>query len=170
MELLKGEDKVKVQYPYSCGEGAAPDNNGKEPLGCGKAKAVPNSNEYIVLHGKSDKKSVIMMDVYVDKPKCTGCQHCKDVCPVGVFEMKDINAPDVNSDSAPEDKKWKGVEDQTIFAKFSNANDGHTHYKEKSVAVNGSACILCQACLIECEGECITIIDDNSTKYQSIYK
>ena len=28
------------------------------------------------------------MDVFVNKVKCTGCQHCKDVCPVAVFEMK----------------------------------------------------------------------------------
>ncbi|MDE1869881.1 MAG: 4Fe-4S dicluster domain-containing protein [Candidatus Micrarchaeota archaeon] len=110
------------------------------------------------------------MDVFVDKPKCTGCDHCKDVCPVAVFEMVPIAGGDINRDTAPEDKQWKGVNDPVIHEKFANAQDGHTHYTQKSVAVNGSACILCQACLIECEGECITIIDDNGVKYQSIYK
>ena len=110
------------------------------------------------------------MDVYVDKPKCTGCQHCKDVCPVGVFEMEPLDSPKINADTAPEDKKWKGVNDKAIFDKFNAVSDGHMHYKDKSVAINGSACILCQACLIECEGECITTTDDNTIKYQSIYK
>ncbi|MDE1845795.1 MAG: 4Fe-4S dicluster domain-containing protein [Candidatus Micrarchaeota archaeon] len=109
------------------------------------------------------------MQVYVDKPKCTGCDHCKDVCPVAVFEMIPITG-DVNRDTAPEEMHWKGVNDPVVHEKFANAQDGHTHYTQKSVAVNGSACILCQACLIECEGECITIIDDNAVKYQSIYK
>ena len=109
------------------------------------------------------------MDVYVDKPKCTGCDHCKDVCPVAVFEMVPL-AQDVNRDNAPEEMKWKGTHDPEVHAKFSTLQDGHTHFTQKSVAVNGSACILCQACLIECEGECIHIIDDNGVKYQSIYK
>ncbi len=110
------------------------------------------------------------MDVYVEKAKCTGCEHCKDVCPVAVFEMKDINGPDVNTDSAPADFQWKGVEDPATFAKWKDVQDGHNHYKEKSVAINGSGCILCQACLIECEGECIVITDDSSTVYHSVYK
>ncbi len=110
------------------------------------------------------------MDVYVDKPKCTGCEHCKDVCPVAVFEIVDTNSPKVNGDSAPEEKKWKGQHDPVVVAKFGQVSDGHTHFKDISVAVNGSACILCQACLIECEGECITITDDNKTVYQSVYK
>jgi NAD-dependent dihydropyrimidine dehydrogenase PreA subunit len=107
------------------------------------------------------------MDVYVDKPKCTGCDHCKDVCPVAVFEMIDTNSPDVNKDNAPADKQWKGTEDPAIYAKYK---DLPNRFAKKSVAVAGSACILCQACLIECEGECITITDDNNTVYQSIYK
>ncbi len=49
------------------------------------------------------------MDVYVDKPKCTGCSHCFDVCPVAVFEMKDRASPDVNNDHAPDEAKWKGA-------------------------------------------------------------
>jgi NAD-dependent dihydropyrimidine dehydrogenase PreA subunit len=110
------------------------------------------------------------MDVFVDKPKCTGCDHCKDVCPVAVFEMYEVNAPEVNNDTAPADKKWQGKNDPAIFAKYKDVKDGHTHFAKKSVAINGSSCILCQACLIECEGECITITDDNATKYQSIYK
>jgi NAD-dependent dihydropyrimidine dehydrogenase PreA subunit len=110
------------------------------------------------------------MDVYVEKPKCTGCEHCKDVCPVAVFEMHDINGGDVNKDSAPEDVQWKGVEDPQTYEKWKDIQDGHTHYKEKSVAVAGPACILCQACLIECEGECIVIKDDNGIVYRSVYK
>ncbi|BCS90617.1 MAG: hypothetical protein ARM1_0074 [Candidatus Micrarchaeota archaeon] len=110
------------------------------------------------------------MKVWVDKPKCTGCAHCHDVCPVAVFVMKDINAPDVNSDAAPEQAQWKGAHDQEVYNKWANVQDGHTHFKEKSVAVNGESCILCQACLIECEGECIHIIDDAGTEYKSIYK
>jgi NAD-dependent dihydropyrimidine dehydrogenase PreA subunit len=119
------------------------------------------------------------MDVWVDKPKCTGCQHCKDVCPVAVFEersRKDLAAS--NADHAPEEMKWKGVSDPDVLAKWKNMKDGHNHFADEndgtsggvSVAINGPSCILCQACLIECEGECIHIIDDNGTKYQSIYK
>ncbi|MEM0107014.1 MAG: 4Fe-4S binding protein [Candidatus Micrarchaeaceae archaeon] len=119
------------------------------------------------------------MDVYVDKTKCTGCQHCFDVCPVGVYEMRGRDdASNPNADSAPEEAKWKGAVDPAIKAKWENVKDGHNHFAEKndgksgglSVAINGSACILCQACLIECEGECIHITDDNGTKYTSIYK
>jgi NAD-dependent dihydropyrimidine dehydrogenase PreA subunit len=109
------------------------------------------------------------MDVYVEKPKCTGCDHCKDVCPVGVFDMVPIEG-DVNKDNAPEKDQWKGQHDPKIFAKWKDVQDGHTHFKNKSVAINGSACILCQACLIECEGECIVIKDDNGTVYRSVYK
>ncbi|MGC8652326.1 MAG: 4Fe-4S dicluster domain-containing protein [Candidatus Micrarchaeia archaeon] len=124
------------------------------------------------------------MDVYVDKTKCTGCQHCKDVCPVAVFEMRSRGTPDnpdagnANADTAPEEAKWKGKTDPAVVDKWSNVNDGHRHFANDndgksgglSVAVNGSACILCQACLIECEGECIHITDDTGTKYVSIYK
>jgi NAD-dependent dihydropyrimidine dehydrogenase PreA subunit len=120
------------------------------------------------------------MDVYVDKPKCTGCQHCKDVCPVGVFEMhsrKDLVK--ANADNAPAEMKWTGDNQHPeLHAKWKDVVDGHKHYADEndgtsgglSVGVAGSACILCQACLIECEGECITIIDDSNNKFQSIYK
>ena len=124
------------------------------------------------------------MDVYIDKPKCTGCHHCFDVCPVAVFEMRGRGTPDnpdadgANKDNAPENMKWKGTPDSSVKQKWENVKDGHNHFAEKSdgksggisVGVNGSACILCQACLIECEGECIHITDDTGTKYQSIYK
>jgi NAD-dependent dihydropyrimidine dehydrogenase PreA subunit len=111
------------------------------------------------------------MVVYVDKPKCTGCSHCFDVCPVAVFVMKDKSAPDVNSDVAPPEDQWKGQDNPEVYAKWNNdVQKCHDHFKQKSVAVNGPACILCQACLIECEGECITIIDTQGQKYQSIYK
>jgi NAD-dependent dihydropyrimidine dehydrogenase PreA subunit len=118
------------------------------------------------------------MQVYVEKHKCTGCAHCHDVCPVAVFEMKDRLASDVNSDVAPEADQWKGVTDQAVLDKWKDVKDGHNHFQEKfengsggiSVAVNGPSCILCQACLIECEGECIVITDDAGTVYHSIYK
>ncbi|MEM3791133.1 MAG: 4Fe-4S dicluster domain-containing protein [Candidatus Micrarchaeaceae archaeon] len=118
------------------------------------------------------------MDVWVEKPKCTGCQHCKDVCPVAVFELVDRNGPDVNKDHAPENVQWKGQSDPQVVAKWANVQDGHRHFAQTndgtsggiSVAVNGSACILCQACLIECEGECIVITDDAGNVYRSIYK
>lgn len=124
------------------------------------------------------------MDVFVDKPRCTGCQHCFDVCPVAVFVMKGRGEPGnpdsagANMDTAPEDKKWKGNTIDEVHKKWEGVKDGHNHFAKDndgssgglSVAVNGSACILCQACLIECEGECIHIIDDTGAKYLSIYK
>jgi formate hydrogenlyase subunit 6/NADH:ubiquinone oxidoreductase subunit I len=122
---------------------------------------------------------MIRMDVYVNKQHCTGCSHCFDVCPVAVFEMRDIdkdpkgdaNPPYINADTAPADKQWTGVNDPKYYDKWNNdVQKCHDHYKKKSVAVSGSACILCQACLIECEGECITITDDQGQVYQSIYK
>ena len=124
------------------------------------------------------------MDAYVEKEKCTGCQHCKDVCPVAVFEMKgrgtsdNPNAEGANADSAPQEQQWKGTTLPDILQKWSNVQDGHKHFAQDndgtsgglSVAVNGPACILCQACLIECEGECIVITDDSNNVYRSIYK
>ena len=124
------------------------------------------------------------MDVYVEKERCTGCQHCKDVCPVAVFEMKgrgtkeNPNADGANSDSAPAEHQWKNVTAPDDLAKWSNVSDGHKHFAQEndgtsgglSSAVNGPSCILCQACLIECEGECIIIHDDNGNEYKSIYK
>ena len=118
------------------------------------------------------------MKVFVDKPLCTGCQHCKDVCPVAVFELRDRkNIDEVNKDTAPENAQWKGTTDQAILDKWSKVEDGHHHFADTndgtsggiSVAVNGDACILCQACLIQCEGDCIHIIDDSGTEYKSIY-
>ena len=123
---------------------------------------------------------VVLMDVYVNKTKCTGCQHCKDVCPVAVFEMKSRDDIAVrHADTAPEGMKWTGANvEPAVHEKWANVSDGHKHFAEHndgtseglSVAVAGSACILCQACLIECEGECIHIIDDSGVKYDSIYK
>ncbi len=109
------------------------------------------------------------MDVYVEKAKCTGCDHCKDVCPVAVFEMIPVDG-NVNQDHAPEDAQWKGQHDPASYAKWKDVQDGHTHFTNKSVAINGPSCILCQACLIECEGECIVITDDNNQVYRSVYK
>ncbi|MGC8479357.1 MAG: 4Fe-4S dicluster domain-containing protein [Candidatus Micrarchaeia archaeon] len=118
------------------------------------------------------------MQVYVEKQKCTGCSHCHDVCPVGVFEMKNRDATDVNSDVAPPEAQWKGVTDQSIKNKWSGNNDGHNHFANSndgksggiSVAVNGSSCILCQACLVQCEGECIVINDESGNIYHSVYE
>jgi NAD-dependent dihydropyrimidine dehydrogenase PreA subunit len=118
------------------------------------------------------------MQVYVEKPKCTGCSHCHDVCPVSVFEMKNRKGNDVNTDVAPADVQWKGVSDQAVVAKWSGKEDGHRHFADEndgttggiSVAVNGASCILCQACLVQCEGECIVITDDAGNVYHSIYE
>lgn len=118
------------------------------------------------------------MDVYVEKQKCTGCAHCFDVCPVAVFAMKNRSDPEVNSDTAPEQDKWKGSHDQAVYDKWGKVQDGHKHFAENfeggsggiSVGINGPSCILCQACLVECEGECIVIKDDSENIYKSIYK
>ncbi len=118
------------------------------------------------------------MDVYVNKAKCTGCAHCHDVCPVAVFTMEDRSGPNANSDSAPDGMKWTGTSQPDVVAKWKDVQDGHKHFADKyeggsgglSVAVQGPACILCQACLIECEGECIHITDDQGNKYDSIFK
>ena len=119
------------------------------------------------------------MKVWVNKPRCTGCSHCKDVCPVAVFEMKGRKNPaEVNTDVAPDNEKWNGTTDADDLAKWKDVQDGHKHFADEydgssggiSVAVNGEACILCQACLVECEGECITIVDDNNQEYHSVYK
>lgn len=118
------------------------------------------------------------MQVYVEKPKCTGCSHCHDVCPVSVFEMKNRKGSDVNSDVAPDNVKWTGTSDPAIVAKWRDKNDGHRHFADEndgktggiSVAVNGPTCILCQACLVQCEGECIVITDDAGNVYHSIYE
>jgi Fe-S-cluster-containing hydrogenase component 2 len=124
------------------------------------------------------------VDVFVEKERCTGCQHCKDVCPVAVFEMKSRGTPDnpnaggANSDTAPPEHQWKGQTLPEIVQKWANVQDGHRHFAPEndgtsggiSVATAGSACILCQACLIECEGECIVITDDSNNVYRSIYK
>ena len=119
------------------------------------------------------------MKVYVEKPKCTGCQHCKDVCPVSVFELRDRTKPDeVNADVAPPEMQWKGQSDPSVVQKWGQVQDGHKHFADTndgtsggiSVAVNGSACILCQACLIQCEGECIVIDDEAGNTYHSIYQ
>ena len=82
-----------------------------------------------------------MVDVKVQTEKCTGCRHCFDVfdvCPVSVFVMH------------PRAEFPQLVDDFEVAAKFQ-------FREEKSVAENGSACILCNACLYECEGSCITI-------------
>ncbi len=118
------------------------------------------------------------MQVYVEKPKCTGCAHCFDVCPVAVFEMQDRDGEKVNADAAPDAAQWKGTADPAANVKWKEVQDGHKHFAPKfeggsggiSVAANGPSCILCQACLIECEGECIVITDDTSNVYHSIYK
>jgi NAD-dependent dihydropyrimidine dehydrogenase PreA subunit len=41
---------------------------------------------------------------------------------------------------------------------------------EKSISVNGPECIVCEACLYECEGECILITDDEGHVHRSVYK
>ncbi|MCI4348182.1 MAG: ferredoxin family protein, partial [Thermoplasmata archaeon] len=79
-----------------------------------------------------------MTTVDVQHAKCTGCTHCRDVCPVNVFEMQ------------ARDRFEGVVDDVTVAAKFQ-------FRAEKSRVINGPDCIECEACLFECEGECITI-------------
>jgi NAD-dependent dihydropyrimidine dehydrogenase PreA subunit len=55
------------------------------------------------------------------------------------------------------------ADDPEVAAKFK-------FREEKSVADNASSCILCNACLYECEGSCITITDDEGKTFQSTYK
>ena len=91
-----------------------------------------------------------MVSVDVQHAKCTGCTHCRDVCPVTVFEMQ----PREN---------FHVVDDTAVAAKFQ-------FRAEKSAVINGPDCIMCEACLFECEGECITIVDDEGKSHQSTYK
>ena len=92
-----------------------------------------------------------MVSVDVAHAKCTGCTHCRDVCPVMVFEMQ------------PRDAFGEIVDDASVAAKFQ-------FRAERSRVINGPDCIMCEACLFECEGECITIVDDEGKVHQSTYK
>jgi NAD-dependent dihydropyrimidine dehydrogenase PreA subunit len=94
-----------------------------------------------------------MVAVDIAVAKCTGCAHCRDVCPVNVFELR----PSANPEFA------RVVDDPEVAAKFKFRG-------EKSVAINGPECIVCEACLYECEGECITITDDEGNVRLSTYK
>jgi formate hydrogenlyase subunit 6/NADH:ubiquinone oxidoreductase subunit I len=92
-----------------------------------------------------------MVQVDIDIAKCTGCSHCRDVCPTNVFELRPREeVPDV-------------VDDTVVAAKFQFRG-------EKSLAVHGPECIVCEACLFECEGECILITDDEQHVHRSTYK
>jgi NAD-dependent dihydropyrimidine dehydrogenase PreA subunit len=94
-----------------------------------------------------------MVAVDIVTSKCTGCAHCRDVCPVNVFELRPRTNPE-----------FAGVmDDPEVAAKFQFRD-------EKSVVINGPECIVCEACLFECEGECITITDDEGTVHHSTYK
>jgi NAD-dependent dihydropyrimidine dehydrogenase PreA subunit len=92
-----------------------------------------------------------MVTVEVAHAKCTGCTHCRDVCPVNVFRMD------------PRDQYPDVVDDPSVAAKFQFRG-------EKSTVIAGADCIMCEACLFECEGECITIVDDEGSVHQSTYK
>jgi NAD-dependent dihydropyrimidine dehydrogenase PreA subunit len=92
-----------------------------------------------------------MVQVDIDIAKCTGCSHCKDVCPVNVFDLR------------PRDQVPDVVDDASVGAKFQFRG-------EKSLAINGPECIVCEACLFECEGECILITDDEQHVHYSVYK
>jgi len=79
-----------------------------------------------------------MVQVDIDIARCTVCSHCKDVCPVNVFDLRPrAEVPDV-------------VDNPEVAAKFQFRG-------EKSLAIHGPECIVCEACLFECEGECILI-------------
>jgi NAD-dependent dihydropyrimidine dehydrogenase PreA subunit len=92
---------------------------------------------------------VVLVDI--ELAKCTGCSHCRDVCPVNVFELK------------PRDQFPDLVDDPTVGAKFQFRG-------EKSVSIHGPDCIVCEACLFECEGECILITDEEGHVHSSTYK
>lgn len=92
-----------------------------------------------------------MVQVDIDEAKCTGCSHCKDVCPVNVFDL------------VPRDQMPDVVDDPEVVAKFQMRG-------EKSLAIHGPECIVCEACLFECEGECILIVDDENHVHKSTYK
>jgi len=92
-----------------------------------------------------------VVEVVVEMEKCTGCAHCRDVCPVNVFELR------------PRDEFPNVVDDPAVGAKFQFRG-------EKSLVVHGPDCIVCEACLFECEGECITIKDDEGKTHLSTYK
>jgi len=92
-----------------------------------------------------------MVQVDIDLAKCTGCAHCRDVCPTNVFELR------------PRDEVPDVVDDREVGAKFQFRG-------EKSLAIHGPECIVCEACLFECEGECILITDDEQHVHQSTYK
>jgi NAD-dependent dihydropyrimidine dehydrogenase PreA subunit len=89
--------------------------------------------------------------VDVELARCTGCSHCKDVCPTNVFDLQ------------PRDVFTDLVDDPAVGAKFQFRG-------EKSIALNGPECIVCEACLYECEGECILITDDEGHVHRSTYK
>ncbi len=91
------------------------------------------------------------IQVDVELARCTGCSHCKDVCPVNVFDLK---PREIFSDL---------VDDPNVGAKFQFRG-------EKSVSINGPECIVCEACLFECEGECILITDEEGHVHRSVYK
>jgi NAD-dependent dihydropyrimidine dehydrogenase PreA subunit len=92
-----------------------------------------------------------MVQVDIDISRCTGCSHCKDVCPVNVFELRPrAEVPDV-------------VDSAEVAAKFQFRG-------EKSLAIHGPECIVCEACLFECEGECILITDEEQHVHRSTSK
>lgn len=91
------------------------------------------------------------IEVEVTLPRCTGCAHCKDVCPVNVFDLR------------PREQFAGVVDDPEVAAKFQ-------FRAERSLVVNGPECIVCAACLYECEGECIRILDSEGHEHRSVYK
>jgi ferredoxin len=60
-----------------------------------------------------------MVQVDIALEKCTGCAHCRDVCPVNVFELK------------PRDQFPNVVDDAGVAAKFQfiliTDDEGHVH-------------------------------------------
>ena len=92
-----------------------------------------------------------MVTVDIGLGKCTGGSHCRDVCPVNVFELR------------PRDQFPDLVDDPAVGAKFQFRG-------EKSVSIHGPDCIVCEACLFECEGECILITDEEGNVHNSVYK
>jgi NAD-dependent dihydropyrimidine dehydrogenase PreA subunit len=91
------------------------------------------------------------IQVDIDISRCTGCSHCKDNCPVDVFELR------------PRDQVPDVIDDPSVAIKFQFRG-------EKSLVVQGSQCFVCRACLTECEGECILITDTEGNVHFSSYE
>ena len=44
------------------------------------------------------RRTTVMVEIKIDSEKCTGCGTCVDVCPVGVYELREGKSVAVNVD------------------------------------------------------------------------